>query len=162
MKIIQSNTHHCFVCGIDNPYGLKIEFTSNGDGKVTAKKTFPQAYQGYPGIVHGGVLAAVLDEAAGRATMKDIRPEVALVTGKLSVRYRKPVRVNEEIYIEGTVNGHSGKIYQCRSTISSINGEILAEAEVTLVEPGNDLISQIAVGNDQWIDHVDSEVENDR
>lgn len=162
MRIVQSNTHKCFVCGIDNTYGLKITFESNGEGVVTARKIFSTTYQGYPGIVHGGVIAAVLDEVAGRATMKSKRPDVSMVTGKLSIRYRKPVRVNEEVMIEGKMISKSGRVYQCTSNMRSTSGELLAEADVTLVEPDDELVTAITTADDQWIDYDEKEAENDR
>jgi uncharacterized protein (TIGR00369 family) len=162
MRIVQSNTHQCFVCGIDNPNGLKITFESDGEGKVWARKRFSKEYQGYPGIVHGGILAAVLDEAAGRATMKHKRPEVNLVTGKLSIRYRKPVHVDELILVEAMVVSHSGRVYQCESRLKSEAGELLAEAEVMMVEPGQELALTIVPADDQWIDQENVEAANDR
>lgn len=152
MKIIQSNTHHCFVCGEDNPAGLKITFVGNGEGKVQARIRFSEQFQGYPGIVHGGVIAAVLDEAAGRATMKSKRPEFSLVTGKLSVRYRKPVKVDEWVTVEGTYENCSGRVHTCRGKLISESGEILADADVVLVEPAKELVEAITTADDQWID----------
>ena len=157
MTITQSGTHQCFVCGIDNPAGLKIVFKSDGLGKVTAKKVFAKEHQGYPGIVHGGVIAAVLDEAAGRATMKGKRPDFDLVTGKSSIRYRKPVKVGEEIFIDAKIESISGRVYSCTSRMRAENGDILAEAEVVLVEPGKELLESISIGDDQWVDHEDQE-----
>jgi uncharacterized protein (TIGR00369 family) len=153
MTIIQSNTHQCFVCGVDNPAGLKITFESNGEGKVQAKIRFSMQFQGYPGIVHGGVIAAVLDEAAGRATMKGKRPEFSLVTGKLSVRYRKPVKVEEWVTVEGTYEACSGRVHTCKGKLISESGEVLADADVVLVEPAQELVDAITTTDDQWIDH---------
>jgi uncharacterized protein (TIGR00369 family) len=161
MKIVQSNSHHCFVCGVDNPAGLKVTFTGNGEGEVWTKTCFSGNHQGYPGIVHGGVIAAILDEAAGRATMKHKRPEVNLVTGKMTIRYLKPVRVNEEVLVEGKVITTKGRVYQCQSKIRSEKDGILAEAEVVLVEPGQELLSNLEIAGDQWIDQEDQEADND-
>jgi uncharacterized protein (TIGR00369 family) len=152
MKIIQSNTHQCFVCGVDNPAGLRITFESDGEGKVQARVRFSKQFQGYPGIVHGGVIAAVLDEAAGRATMKSRRPEVTLVTGKLTVRYRKPVIVDDWITVKGNYETYSGRVHTCSSNMISESGEILAEAEVVLVEPAKELVEAITTTDDRWID----------
>jgi acyl-coenzyme A thioesterase PaaI-like protein len=155
--ITQSGTHQCFVCGIDNPAGLKILFKSDGKGNVSAETIFSRNHQGYPGIVHGGVIAAVLDEAAGRATMKGKRPDLDLVTGMLSIRYRKPVRVGERIIIKGMMESVTGRVFKCKSDMRSVNGELLAEAEVVLVHPDKELIKNFEIGDDQWIDHADQE-----
>ena len=152
MIIKQSNTHNCFVCGIDNPFGLGIHFESDGKGKVTAQKIFSSEYQGYPGIVHGGILSAVLDEAAGRSTMTEKRPEIVLVTGKLVVHFRKPVKINQNVLIEGVMIKRTGRVYETRGTIKTETGELLVDAEVILVEPGKSLVDEIEPANDQWVD----------
>ena len=153
MTIIkQSSTHHCFVCGVDNPHGLKINFASDGMGNVSAKTVFHSEFQSYPGIVHGGVISAVLDEAAGRAIVTGKRPEIVLVTGKLVVHFRKPVKINEPINIEGKLLSRQGRIYQAKSWLKDTNGAVLAEAEVTLVQPGTELTEMIDPAEDQWVD----------
>jgi acyl-coenzyme A thioesterase PaaI-like protein len=153
MTIIkQSSTHHCFVCGVDNPRGLKIDFSSDGNGNVTAKTIFSSEYQSYPGIVHGGIISACLDEAAGRSVVPAKRPDIVLVTGKLVVRFRKPVRINTPIQIEGKFISRSGRVYQTKGWLKDESGDVLAEADVTLVEPGTELFDSIQPGDDQWVD----------
>jgi Uncharacterized protein, possibly involved in aromatic compounds catabolism len=151
-EIKQSSTHHCFVCGVDNPRGLQINFSSDGNGTVTAKKVFSADFQGYPGIVHGGVISACLDEAAGRSVVMVKRPDIVLVTGKLTVRFRRPVPINTPILIEGKLISHTGRVYQTQGCLKDESGHVLAEADVTLVEPGGDLLSAIEVGDDEWVD----------
>lgn len=152
MNIKQSSTHNCFVCGLDNPHGLGIHFESDVFGHVVAHKTFSGDYQGYPGIVHGGIISAVLDEAGGRSTMKSKRPDIVLVTGKLVVHFRSPVRINQPVVIEGYLVKQFGRVFETKSTIKSETGELLAEAEVMLVQPGEELINAIEPAEDQWID----------
>ncbi len=155
MTIKQANTHFCFVCGLDNPCGLALHFESDGAGKAVAKMAFSKDYQGYPGIVHGGILSTVLDEVGGRATMKGIRPEAVLVTGKLTVHFRKPVKVDQPVIIEGELVKDFGKIVETKGTIKSESGELLVEAEIVLVQPGEKLIDEIEPAEDQWIDPVE-------
>jgi len=155
MKLKQSNTHYCFVCGLDNPRGLALRFESDGAGKAVARTTFSSEYQGYPGIVHGGILSTVLDEVGGRASMKQMRPEVVLVTGKLTVHFRKPVKVGQPVVIEGEVVKDYGKVVETKATIKSESGDLLVEAEIVLVQPGATLINEIEPADDQWIDPVE-------
>jgi acyl-coenzyme A thioesterase PaaI-like protein len=70
----QSNSKNCFVCGVENIQGLQIDFYEVEAGKVTAAITVPQHFQGYPGIVHGGIIAAMLDEVAGRTVIQSEPP----------------------------------------------------------------------------------------
>jgi acyl-coenzyme A thioesterase PaaI-like protein len=154
--IRQSSTHHCFVCGVDNPKGLKINFSSDGNGSVTASKIFSSEFQSYPGIVHGGIISACLDEAAGRSVVLAKRPDIVLVTAKLTVRFRKPVHINETIAIEGKLINQVGRVYQTKGWLKNSVGEVLAEADVTLVEPGTELVDSIEPGEDQWVDWDDN------
>jgi uncharacterized protein (TIGR00369 family) len=150
--IKQSSTHNCFVCGVENPHGLHIDFISDGEGSVYAEHVFSKEFEGYPGIVHGGVISSVLDEAAGRASVRGKRPEFVLVTGKLVVHFRKPVRIGEKILIEGKQEKQTGRIFIATSCLKTEAGKILAEAEVTLVQPGKELTDSIDPAEDQWID----------
>jgi hypothetical protein len=52
---LQPNSRHCFVCGLENQFGLKLRFYETGPGEVTAEYTVPDQFQGYPGLVHGGI-----------------------------------------------------------------------------------------------------------
>ncbi len=155
MIIKQSNTHFCFVCGLDNPHGLALHFESDGQGKAFARTSFSSKYQGYPGIVHGGILSTVLDEIGGRASMKRKRPDVVLVTGKLTVHFRKPVKVGQPVLLEGEVIKDYGKVVETRATIHSESGDLLVEAEEVLVQPGASLVNEIEPADDQWIDPVE-------
>ncbi len=156
MKLKQSNTHQCFVCGLENPFGLRLHFESDGAGRAITRTIFSSEYQGYPGIVHGGILSTVLDEVGGRATMKGIRPDNVLVTGKLTVHFRKPVRIGQPVVIEGFLVKDYGKVVETKGTIKSETGELLVEAEIVLVKPGDSLVNEIEPADDQWIDNIDN------
>ena len=60
MQSRQPNSHHCFVCGLQNPFGLQLHFYDNGEDEVRCEYSIPDRYQGYPGIAHGGIVAAIL------------------------------------------------------------------------------------------------------
>ena len=66
----QPNSHGCFVCGLSNPIGLKMVFHEDRANKqLRAELTVPETYRSYPGVVHGGIVATILDETSGRALM---------------------------------------------------------------------------------------------
>jgi acyl-coenzyme A thioesterase PaaI-like protein len=101
-KTYQPNSSHCFVCGLANLIGLHLRFYSTEMGVVKADCIIPDQYQGYPGIVHGGVVSAMLDEAAGRSLMiNDKFPDPMkprfMFTAHLDIRYRKNVPVGEPL-----------------------------------------------------------------
>jgi len=69
IKTKQPNSRHCFVCGLENEYGLKLKFYETAPGEIEVNYIVPERFQGYPGIVHGGITAALVDEALGRVHM---------------------------------------------------------------------------------------------
>ena len=88
----------CYVCGKDNPLGLRIVFRSDGR-VVTAEFTADDARQGYPGRVHGGVLCALLDETMGWAPTLSTRR--MCVTAELTVRFVKPAPAGRLLRVTG-------------------------------------------------------------
>jgi acyl-coenzyme A thioesterase PaaI-like protein len=82
--------HHpaCFVCGPDRGHGLGMQFRLQPDGSVAETYTFGQDLEGYPGVVHGGIVAAALDGAMTNWLFLHNHPAV---TAELKVRYLLPV-----------------------------------------------------------------------
>jgi uncharacterized protein (TIGR00369 family) len=119
------------VCGVENIQGLQIDFYEVEAGKVTAAITVPQHFQGYPGIVHGGIIAAMLDEVAGRTVIQS-EPPRWMVTARLSVRYRKPVPIEKPLKLFGTLKEDTGLMVKATGEIRDETGAILAEADVLL------------------------------
>jgi uncharacterized protein (TIGR00369 family) len=132
-SVKQPNSKHCFVCGVENEQGLGLKFFEVGDGRVAAEPCIPDSYQGYPGIVHGGIVASMLDEIAGRAAMIGDHNHFRL-TAKLSIRYRRPVPVGESVRLEGWVVEDRGRLATAHSEIRLIDGTVAAEAEAVLAD----------------------------
>ncbi len=134
---LQPNSRHCFVCGLENPYGLHLKFFETGPGEVTAEYTVPEQYQGYPGVVHGGIVAAMLDEVAGRVHMNSDPPRF-MYTARLELRYRKNVPVGRPLRLVGRAGKSKGRTAAATGAIYALDGELLAEAEALLVDvPAN-------------------------
>ncbi len=130
--IKQANSSHCFVCGLDNEHGLQMKFYEDGSGKVISDITVPRQFQGYPGVVHGGIIAAMLDEVSGR-TITNSQATRWMVTASLSIRYRKPVLVEKPLHLEGSLKQDSGAVARVRGEIFDVeSGVLLAEAEAVL------------------------------
>ncbi len=129
----QPNSRMCFVCGLENESGLQARFYSEGPGKVRVDWTAPQRYQGYPGHLHGGIAAALLDEAAGR-TVLDGTPLRFFVTMKMELRYRKPVPIGVPLIIRGEIVRDRGRIVETRGAIYLPDGSAAVEAEVLVAE----------------------------
>ncbi len=128
----QPNSKYCFVCGVDNQVGLSLHFFDNDTGEVRALYTVDSRYNGYPGVVHGGIVAAMLDEAGGRAAMVG-NPDRFMMTATLDIRYRKPVPVETPLLLIGRIIRDRGRTAQAHSELRLPDGTVAAEAEMTLV-----------------------------
>ncbi len=115
----------CFVCGRDNPIGLRMHFLTDGTGAVFAHYTPAFEHQGYPGVMHGGLVTAMLDELIGRTA---IASDIWCMTAKLEVRFHKPVPISQPLELKGTITRMAKRLIQGRGEIRSKEGELLAEA----------------------------------
>jgi len=90
----QPTSRSCFVCGRENNVGLKVKWDEHPEaGELRGTVTIPEHFNGYPGVTHGGIVAAVLDETAGRTILMDGGFDDLMVTAKLEVVYHgRPAR----------------------------------------------------------------------
>ena len=98
--------HACFGCGDDNPIGLHLTFTPDGDGVKASFVPGPE-HQGFDGVVHGGIISAILDEAMAWATA---HAGVWAVTGELRVRFRNPLSIGAPTTVTARVSGSRGRL----------------------------------------------------
>lgn len=129
----QPNSRHCFVCGLDNPDGLQLTFYQQEGGQVVAESTVPARFQGYPGVVHGGIVAAMLDEVATRSAMVDDQLRF-MVTAKMTVRYRKPIPVEQPLRLVGRIGRSGGQAMTATAELRLPDGSLGAEVEAMMVE----------------------------
>jgi len=127
----QPNAENCFVCGRSNESGLKMQFFDDGVDTITSTITLDKRFEGYPGIVHGGILATMLDEIIGRCAMiKDHHH--FMMTVILDIKYRLPVPVGEPIRAVGVSTRMKGRIGKARGEILLPDGRVACEAEMVL------------------------------
>lgn len=120
------NSKTCFVCGEDNPAGLRTRFYVE-DGKVKARLK-PQGHHcGYANTVHGGVTAALLDECMGWAAARAI--ERMCYTAELTLRYLRPVRADVETIAETEVVQHTRRLAHVRGRLVDAEGTEYVRAE---------------------------------
>ena len=127
----QPNSQMCFVCGMENPIGLKLAFYETGDGRVIAPYTPCEDHQGYPGVVHGGIISALLDEVAGRACIVTGR---WVFTARMKIRYRRPIPLGQPLLAVGEVVDARRRRMVARSEVRLAGGEVGAEAEGLFLE----------------------------
>ncbi len=120
----------CFACGRDNPIGLKLNFRQEED-KVIASFVPEEVHQGYPGIMHGGLVTTLLDEAM--AKVMNLRNIVA-VTATLEVKFRHKVQIGERLIIWGQLVEEKKKRCSIKSWLTDKEGKILAEASSVFIK----------------------------
>ncbi|MBI5378763.1 MAG: PaaI family thioesterase [Nitrospirae bacterium] len=122
---------YCFGCGPRNPRGLRLRFAVDRQRRaLTTTYRSLRAHQGYRGLLHGGILTTILDEAMGRLAYELERPAA---TARLEVRFRLPVRVGERLRIEASIQAVKRKALKARARALTADGEVAAEAEALLI-----------------------------
>lgn len=114
----------CFGCGHNNPIGLKLHFTKDGD-TCRAEFTPDKAHQGWPGVVHGGILTCLLDEAMSYAAYFE---GVTCLTASMQIRLRQPVKVEEPLIITASVTKNRKKLVEARASVCLKDGTVVAES----------------------------------
>lgn len=150
MKSLQPSSRHCFVCGVENPFGLHLKFYDSEPGEVVAEYTLPENYQGYPGVAHGGIVAAMLDEVAGRSLMGDMNVPRFMFTARLNVTYRKNVPVGQPLRLVGKAGENRGRTATAKSTIYDQAGNILVEADALLVNVPEQVVQNMDLSKLGW------------
>ena len=145
----QPNSRHCFVCGLQNPFGLQLRFNMIAPGEVEARYTVPERYQGYPGMVHGGIVAAMLDEVAGRVHMGGDPPRF-MFTARMEIRYRQNVPVGQPLRVVGRALKSKGRMATAAGAIYDQDGALLAEADVLLVNVPTDVVGSVDLAALGW------------
>lgn len=124
------NDQMCFVCGKRNGDGLQLDFELVGEDGIRTEFTPPKRYQGWKDIVHGGIIATILDEVMVNAAY--LRKIVA-VSAKLEIRLRKPAAVGERLIFHGQILRQSAKSLDVKAWAEQENGTVVAEASGLLM-----------------------------
>lgn len=127
-----TDDHQCFVCGRENPVGLKLSF-QKGDGTAETDVVFPAFLQGWQDTVHGGALATVLDEVMVQAAMGQ---GITCVTAEITVSYKKPATTGKPYRASGRVLESKGRITMAEGTLCDEAGTVYARATSKLFTVG--------------------------
>jgi uncharacterized protein (TIGR00369 family) len=149
----QPNSDMCFVCGRNNPAGLYLTFYDNGENEVCCDYTVASRYQSYPGIVHGGILASMLDEVVGRVAIIGDHHHF-MVSVKLQVLYRHPVPTDTPLKIRGRIVRLRGRLGKAQGEIILPDGKVACEAAITLADIPPEILSKASFAQLGW--HVDA------
>jgi uncharacterized protein (TIGR00369 family) len=127
---------YCFACGHENPFGLRMQFRRDGEQGVISEYTPRREHQGFPGVMHGGVLVALLDEAMAWAMFAEHR---ALgVTAKMETRYRRSASPDGPLTVRAAVTRVRGRRIEVESSIEDAEGNRLVEASALFLRVPTD------------------------
>jgi uncharacterized protein (TIGR00369 family) len=127
----------CFVCGQSNPAGLRQRFERRG-GQVVTTFVGHEQHQGWPGVVHGGIVSSLLDETLGRAAALTGR---WTMTARLEVRFRRPLKLHEPAEVSAEMVNQGGRAISARGEVRTETGTLIAEAEALMVRVPPDVMS---------------------
>jgi uncharacterized protein (TIGR00369 family) len=131
MLLTPNVTNHCFGCGGANARGMQLTFEQDdATRRIRGMFRIPADFQGGAGIVHGGIVALLLDEVMSK--LNRFQSDRA-VTGELSVKYVKPVPVDEEIIVEGWETERNGRKIVREGEIRDTSGVVLARGRAVFI-----------------------------
>lgn len=131
LKAIQSETHpFCMICGQSNPFGLGVKFVCEEDGSVSARFLGHAALEGFEGLLHGGMIASLLD---GAMTNCLFAHGCVALTGQLNVRYREPVQIGEEMSVRAWIKHSMPPLHLLAAELKQ-DGRVKATATAKFME----------------------------
>lgn len=160
MKVIskQSNSRMCVICGMDNPFGVKAQFYNMEDGSVMTPFQFREEHQSYPQRVHGGMIAAMLDELGLRACWTGSEGYIWGVTMSLEVKYRKPVPYHVDLFGRGKVLFASKRFLKVQAEIMDTTGQVLASADIRYLKLDAGQITEGVDVHEEMCYHIEDAV----
>jgi len=132
-----------------------MDFYTTKPGTVEAQINLRKDYEGFPDIVHGGILSAILDEATGRAQMSF--KDRFMVTAQLTMRFRLPVLVDQNYTVLGVAGEVKGRVSKSTGQILDMDGRIMAEADAVFVDLTQEQIDSMEDAGDYWKIYPDVE-----
>ncbi|MCO6450378.1 MAG: PaaI family thioesterase [Caldilineales bacterium] len=129
----QFNSRMCFVCGIENPSGLHAHFYQIDETTCMGRFLPDNNHQGYPGRLHGGVMASMMDETLGRSVW-GARGTDWGVTAELTIRYKAPVPLGQMLTVVGRVTEERRRFFAAEGELLLADGTVAATAEGKFVK----------------------------
>ncbi len=150
-KLRQPTSLHCFACGKNNPLGLKLEWFNDYENKqIETTFTLSDDYCSYPGTVHGGIIATILDETSGRAILLNNDFNRLMVTLKMEVVYKKNTPTNTPLKAVGRVLRDGGSRAQVEGEILLPDGTVSAKCTSILFKIPQAVKDKWGPEADEW------------
>jgi acyl-coenzyme A thioesterase PaaI-like protein len=146
----QPNSKMCFVCGLNNSFGLHSRFYELEDGRLAAVFRALEQHQSYPGRLHGGIAATILDETIGRAIMVHRRDSIWGVTVDFSMKLRKPIPLAREILVLARIVSEGKRSFEGEGWIMLPDGQVAVEGRGRYLKMDIEKIADFDHQGDAW------------
>ena len=131
LQLRPKNERTCYICGPDNPGGLHVSFAADGPYGSRALYTARAEHEGWPGLLHGGVTFALMDEALGWAVYFQ---GLLGVTAKTEARFRQPIPIGMKLVVKAWTVSRRRRTVMARAEIrvDARDEPLVAEADATM------------------------------
>jgi len=146
----QPNSKMCFVCGLENDFGLKSRFYELENNEIMAVFMPSDEHQSYPGRLHGGIAAAILDETIGRAALKHKSSDFWGVTVDFSMKFRKPVPLDGEIRVIARVTKENKRTFEGTGEIILSDNAVAVEGNGRYLKMDLSRITALDFEGEDW------------
>jgi acyl-coenzyme A thioesterase PaaI-like protein len=152
IKVIrkQPNSKMCFVCGLDNNSGLKSQFYEMATEELLAIFKPTIDHQGYPGRLHGGLAATILDETIGRAIILNHSDNIWGVTLEFSMRLKKPIPLEGDVRVLTRVTKENKRFFEGSGEILLADGSIAVEGKGHYMKMDIEKIADFDIEEQKW------------
>jgi len=144
IKLEPKETNRCFGCGAANEADMKLAFDLDLDDRRTRGRfVLGPNFGGGAGFAHGGIIAVVLDEAMGKISRLD---QERAVTAEMTIAYRKPIGLHQEILVEGWQTEAKGRNRYRTAEIRDLQGNLLASGTGRFVVVAEEHFAKVSDG----------------
>ena len=121
----------CFACGKQNTSGLHLEFSFAEQEKRIETTFMPSdAYQGWKGVLHGGIIATLVDETMAKLAQ---RLGYRALTASLDIRFKDVAKTCDPLHVSAEIAKHAKKLLYAKALVTRSDGSVIAEAEARLM-----------------------------
>ena len=146
----QQNSKLCLVCGLKNEFGLHGRFFELDNGELLAMFHPKEEHQSYPGRLHGGISASILDETIGRAIMIKYTGDIWGVTIEFTSQFKKPVPLDKEIRVVGRITNETKRTFEGTGEILLPDGKVAVKGFGKYIKLPIEKITDFDFDGQEW------------
>ena len=121
----------CFACGKENTNGLHLDFCFSEQEKRIETTFLPSdIYQGWKGVLHGGIIATLVDESMAKLAQRLGYPAL---TASLDIRFKNLAKTSDPLHVSAEIVKHNKKLLYARALATRSDGSVIAQAEAKLM-----------------------------